>query len=25
MKANGLTVAPNPSEFGTTVAKVLGA
>ena len=24
MKANGLTVAPNPSEFGTTVAKVLG-
>lgn len=24
MKANGLTVAPNPSEFGSTVAKVLG-
>jgi malate-CoA ligase subunit alpha len=24
MLACGLTVAPNPSEFGTTVAKVLG-
>ena len=25
MRECGLTVAPNPSEFGTTVAKVLGA
>ena len=24
MRANGLTVAPNPSEFGSTVAQVLG-
>lgn len=25
MKSYGLTVAPNPAEFGTTVAKVLGS
>ena len=25
MRSCGLTVAPNPSEFGSTVARVLGA